>query len=234
MPQHPHLQDLKFDLLAQQQRVRIITSPMQRAILTSIPLIRSYSLPRATLLPDVCEKGGSYQTVFLDSPCGGAPSQENQATPGASREELRAKWGKTHEPSLCGEQGWWISRSKGNEQDDAFEARLIRAQRWIEEEVVSYATGAETDEQPDYLVIVSHADFIDAIITKMLRLTPSGKYVFYSSNTSISHMEYEVKRGLSREETKKQLVVRVRGTNIKPVKVDAHELALHHSGEPQA
>ena len=73
---------------------------------------------------------------------------------------------------------------------------------------------------------VSHADFIDSAITAFLQIPPSvAKYIFYSSNTAITHLEFELYKG--RESKVEDLKVRVRGTNIKPVRVDAHELAIH-------
>lgn len=222
LPEHPHLLDLKFASLSEEGRVRVVTSPMQRAILTSQPLLRAYQLPRALLVADVCEKGGSYVT-HKDLAAG---THQNVASPGRSRAELTELYGATHDASECGVDGWWYTPSPGAEDNDAFEARLLRAQSWLENIVRSYASDSN---QPDYLVIVSHADFIDAILTKLLRL-PAGhaKYVFYASNTSISHVEFEVS-ATSEEAASARIGVRIRGTNIKPVSVSASELALHHN-----
>ena len=215
LPHHPHLIDIRFEALSSAGRVRVITSPMQRAILTSRPLLASVHPPlRASMVAVVCEKGGSYTRR----------DGQNVADPGKGRSALRALWGSTHDvPTEIPEEGWWQTRCKGEEDSEAFEERLGRAMEWIYGLVEEYKAAPEAT--PDYTVVVSHADFIDAILTKLLRL-PAGhaKYVFYSSNTSISHVEFDVSEA--------KPAVRIRGTNIKPVAIAAHELAeiarAHH------
>lgn len=215
LPHHPHLLDIHFEHLAAAGRVRVITSPMQRAILTSRPLLASVHPPlRATMVADVCEKGGSYTRK----------DGQNVADPGKGRSALAALWGSTHDvPAAIPEHGWWQTHCKGEEDSEAFEQRLLRAKEWIHGLVEAYKADPATT--PDYTLIVSHADFIDAILTKLLGL-PAGhaKYVFYSSNTSISHVEFDV--------SEVKPAVRIRGCNIKPVAIQAHELAeiarTHH------
>jgi len=248
LPQHPHLEDVRLEQLAAEGRLQIVTSPMQRAILTSLPLLRSINEAaaaaaasaspdaagdasaapaaptplRATLVADVCEKGGSYR-MKRDA----AGAAYNEAWGGAGRAELERLWGSTHDASSIHADGWWSTSCPGAEDDAAFEERLQRAEQWIRSEVHRYA--ADTS-RPDYLLVVSHADFIDAILTKILKVHSHGKYVFYSSNTSISHVEFEVnKRADAPQDADPNVVVRVRGTNIKPVNVEAHELAVRHT-----
>ena len=186
---------------------------MQRAILTSRPLLASVSASgvRANLCADLCEKGGSYTSTV--EPSG---HHVNRASAGHGRAELQRLWGDSHDCSAVREDGWWHTTCPGAEDDDAFKVRLARAEVWIQERVAEYA--ADPHATPDYLLIVSHADFIDAMITKVLKLENHAKYVFYSSNTAISHLEFNVTKGAPQ-------AVRVRGTNIKPVSVQAHELA---------
>jgi len=152
LPRHPHLIELGMDELAAVGRVRIVTSPMQRAILTSIPLIKTYKLPRALLKADVCEKGGSYTTT-TDPDTG---VHTNTASPGLGRSQLAERWSETHDASEIREDGWWHTTCTGAEDAVAFEERLIRAIRWIREEVDAYA---QDPSRPDYLIVVSHADF---------------------------------------------------------------------------
>ena len=233
LPIHPHLQDVRLEQLAAQGRVRVVTSPMQRAILTSLPLLKVINEAaaagnpdatplRATLIADVCEKGGSYK---LKHDAAGVAF--NEAWGGAGRAQLHELWGATHDASGIREDGWWSTSCPGAEDDAAFEERLQRAESWLRSLVHLYAVDPV---QPDYHIIVSHADFIDAILTRILKLHSHGKYVFYSSNTSISHLEFEVnKRPDAPADAEPHVVVRVRGTNIKPVSVEAHELIMHHS-----
>jgi broad specificity phosphatase PhoE len=218
LPKHPHLLDLHFDALSQAGRVRVITSPMKRAILTSIPMIKTYKLPRAQLVADMCEKGGSYTSIRDAS---GAP--QNKADPGLNAAELDRLYHATHDSKGIREDGWWHTTCVGSEDNEAFEERLQRAKAWIENEVEQYA---KDPSNPDYMVIVSHADFIDSMLTKLLQLQNHAKYVFYSSNTAISHVEFEVRPDADGK--KQSPWVRIRGTNIKPVSVSTHELPLHH------
>lgn len=222
LPKHQHLADVHLKELNQQGRVRVITSPMRRAIETSIPMMKEFGLPRALLVASVCEKGGSYTREKVTG-ADGREEYRNKRDPGPTRAELQAKWGETHDPKDIHEDGWYRSPTcPGSEDNAAFHARLHEAKAWIEAQVMAYAAD---ETHPDYLLIVSHADFIDAAITTFLRLQDHAKYVFYSSNTAISHLEFELSKGPTSKV--EDLHVRIRGTNIKPVNVDAHELALH-------
>jgi broad specificity phosphatase PhoE len=242
LPFHPHLQSLGLESLAKEGRVRVVTSPMQRTILTSLPLLHSLKGPHgtpphltATIVADVCEKGGSYKSVR--DPATGVAT--NQAFRGLTRSQFAEKWGNTHDPSALSEEGWWQPTGPGAEDDVAFEARLLRAKAWLAQQAADYAAktaaaaSASSDAAlpPDYLLIVSHADFIDAILIKLLRVQAAAKYIFYSGNTSISHVEFEAhppSAATAGAAGSAELIVRVRGTNIKPVDIDAHELAIHH------
>jgi broad specificity phosphatase PhoE len=231
---------LGLESLAKEGRVRVVTSPMQRTILTSLPLLHSLKGPHgtpphltATIVADVCEKGGSYKSVR--DPVTGVAT--NQAFRGLTRSQFAEKWGNTHDPSSLSEEGWWQPTGPGAEDDVAFEARLLRAKAWLAQQAADYAAktaaaaSASSDAAlpPDYLLIVSHADFIDAILIKLLRVQAAAKYIFYSGNTSISHVEFEAHPpSAAGAAASAELIVRVRGTNIKPVDIDAHELAIHH------
>lgn len=227
LPQHPHLKDIGLARLVSEKRVRFVTSPMQRTILTSLPLYTALraanpELERATLVPDVCEKGGNYLSVRDEE----KKVSINKVEAGATRKELDERWGKTHDPALCLEDGWWQTGGTGAEQEEDYAARLERAERYLMEHVRAYA---RDPARPDYLFVVSHADFIDSILTKILRLQPGhAKYVFYSVNTGISHLEFEVHPPPAETDGAKQRdpAVRVRGTNIKPIHADSHELSI--------
>ena len=154
LPKHPHLEDLRLAELSKEHRVRVVTSPMRRAIETSIPLIKAYNLPKALLVASVCEKGGSYTSHKRpDAP--EISKYENKRDPGATRAELQAKWGETHDASEVYEDGWWrCPECPGAEQNDAFHKRLLEAKAWIEKQVLDYgANGGE--DRPDYMIIVS-------------------------------------------------------------------------------
>jgi broad specificity phosphatase PhoE len=226
LPRHPHLEDLHIGELNKERRVRVVTSPMRRAIETSIPLIKAYGLPKALLVASVCEKGGSY-TSHKKPDAPEHSKYENKRDPGPSRAQLSEKWGATHDASEIYEDGWWrCPECPGAEQNDAFHKRLLEAKAWIERQVLEYGRAKPEENKPDYMIVVSHADFIDSAITAFLQLPATkAKYTFYSSNTAISHLEFELYNG--KESTVEDLKVRIRGTNIKPVRVDAHELAIH-------
>lgn len=176
----------------------------------------------------MCEKGGSYVTHKEPAGPDGQPGKhENRANPGLGREELERLYGTTHDSRDLREDGWWHTPCSGAEDSDAFEQRLIRARSWIEGQVTEYSKNPL--ETPDYMLIVSHADFIDAILTKLLDIKPRVRYVFYSSNTSISHVEFEIQSSDDQGQSPPPPPgVRIRGTNIKPVDVSAHELPIQH------
>ena len=261
---HPHLQDVRWRELVKEGRVRVVTSPMFRAVQTSLPLLREIdrmltttpsspppdvadtpalptsallpsvspkSLPgplslRATLHPDFCERGGLYHPT--PSPSGELVNHRN---PGQSRAELQAAYGLSHDPSLCKEGGWWNLDGEAEEKDEEYFPRVDRAIAYVLQLARNHV-GVGGSEAGDYVLVVSHADFIDSFLTRILRVGNAGhpRHVFYAGNTSISHVELKWggrggKGGVGKDKGDKQELsefeVRVRCQNSMPRRVQA-------------
>ena len=177
------------------------------ALLASVdPSTLPAPLPfRATLHPDFCERGGLYAPIR--SPSG---SFTNQRTLGLTRTQLAAAYGGSHTAEMCGERGWWNLDGVAEEEDHEYFPRVDRAIGYVLQQARAYAatlanpTPAPSWSSPstppsaaDYLLVVSHADFIDSFLTRILRLGNGGhpRHVFYATNTSVSHVEVKVGGG---------------------------------------
>jgi hypothetical protein len=84
----------------------------------------------------------------------------------------------------------------------------------------------------DALVLVVHADLIDALLTRFLQVKEI-QYSFYTNNTAVTHLEFDIKHMNSDEHPRlaDRQVVRVRCANSAPVDVESHALPSDETGQ---
>ena len=179
----------------------LISSSTQQTLATSESELRQSVTPAAlpaqlsfvaSLHPDFCEKGGLYSPVLDDAT--GKLHYARKA--GMTRRELEVAYGKSHTPSPhCKESGWWNTDGQGEETESEYRQRLDRAAHFIlslaAQHRTAMASGADAPSARDYVLVVSHADLIDSLLTRLLSVHNGRKpmHCFYASNTSVSHLE---------------------------------------------
>ena len=181
-----------------------LTLPDEQLLASVTPSSQSEQLPyRAVIHPDFCERGGFSSTETDDK--GVARNVRNR---GMTRAALEAEYGNSHSAERCKEDGWWNEDSAGEEQEDEYFPRVERAIAYTLTQAALYHQQHHSARQPagasaqrdngsgeshsaDYMLVVSHADFIDSFITRLLQVHNHGrpKHCFYASNTSVSHVE---------------------------------------------
>ena len=169
------------------------------------PALLPEPLPyRAMIHADFCERGGYYRTL-TDA----KGVSRNVRERGMTRSQLQAEYGNSHMADRCKEDGWWNDDAEGEEQDDEYLDRVERAITYTLTQAALYHQYHHSARQPataathqhhsgsgeshsaDYMAVVSHADFIDSFLTRLLQVHNHGrpKHCFYASNTSVSHVE---------------------------------------------
>ena len=234
-------------------------------LLTSVtPTSLSQPLPyRAVIHPAFCERGGYYKTEASDDGV-----VRNVRSRGMGRAALEAEYGNSHMADRCGEDGWWNNDSPGEELESEYFPRVDRAIHYTLTQASLYhhhhsrnqqqqsasvgggSKGSGEDHSCDWMVVVSHADFIDSFITRILRIQNNGrpKHCFYASNTSVSHIELAYyprhsqqqqgsegvvlpKDGVELAEVLKDYEVRVRCVNSLPRSVPARDPPADETGK---
>lgn len=189
---HPYLARIGIAQLHAEGRVRLLCSPLERAIQTADQVARVMGRGAfATSMPDLCERGGCYT--------GGG--RGSGFVPGRTRAELSEAW-PAHDFSACSERGWWagITSSAGFEDAPEFEARMdrvvefLRELAWQHRAEVRRRRAADRGEaaavagSPDYVVIVAHADFLAQLLSRLMNLRAPSLYPFRHENASVSHV----------------------------------------------
>lgn len=150
---------------------RLYCSPMWRALLTAQPIGKALDLT-PEVWTEVHELGG----IYLDyGEAGGIVGY-----PGKSRQEIRAEFPGYVLPESVSQCGWW-REEQGFEDLAAFRRRAIS----VAEE---FRRLAKSEER---IAIVSHGDFIDALIKALLNRLPDQTTYHYQSNTSISRIDFQ-------------------------------------------
>ena len=157
---------------------------------------------RALIHPDFCERGGYYSTQADEQGV-----VRNVRSRGMTRAQLEAEYGNSHIADRCGKDGWWNEDSEGEELEEEYFPRVERAISYALTQAALYHQHHHSARQPtgtaqrdsgsgeshgaDYMVVVSHADFIDSFLTRVLQVHNHGrpKHCFYASNTSVHHIE---------------------------------------------
>ncbi len=155
---------------SQNRRVtRLYCSPMWRALQTARPIGLAIGLMPEVWI-DIHERGG----VFLDHGDGRGPL----GYPGKTRQELQAEFPNYVLPKDITEQGWWNREFEGW-------AACHRRAITVAEELRQWA---ENDER---IVIVSHVDFIDALIKALLNQLPDTNIFYSHYNAAISRIDFQ-------------------------------------------
>ena len=116
----------------------LVTSPIRRALLTTIPIARATGLT-PTVRTSLHEVGGCVS---------GYPAIGYQGEPGMSGDEIRRDFPGFEPESDIDQRGWWKSRPYESVEDRSFRVQQV-AQQIIEQH-------AHTDS---HVALVMHADF---------------------------------------------------------------------------
>jgi len=210
LPYHPLIQSVQLKEVAKHNRVKIFCSPTSRAVETSLPLAETCNVT-VKVIPDLCENGGYYETR----------EGKQYSARGRTRAELEKIYPGRHDFSSCGEDGWWHTNSPGFEEADEYEERVDRVIAWLRDMAWRHRVnhslhphrGGSTHSLPsgvdagrvasqiaseamgqssaDYVVLVTHGDFSNTLLTRLLRINDPPRYVFKMGNTCITHIELE-------------------------------------------
>ena len=143
----------------------VYCSLMVRAVETGTAIARRLGLSLQAW-HDLHEVGG----IYLD---GEQPGERN-GQPGYNRAYLEQRFPHLGLPGTVSEMGWW------NRPFESVENRIPRAQRFVNE---LFARHGGTD---DRVVVVSHGDFYNLMLTVLLALPESEQRWFSLNNTAVS------------------------------------------------
>lgn len=143
---------------------RLFVSPMHRALQTARPVVRALGLTPEVWV-DLHEHGG----IWLDH----GPATGYVGYPGLTRAEMGAALPGCVLPSEVTERGWWAG---AREDRPACEARAARVAAALRQLAASEAC----------IALVSHGDFIDALLRALLQPAPGRGCYFLQLNTAIS------------------------------------------------
>lgn len=143
----------------------VYCSLMVRAIETGTAIASSLHLPLVAWC-DLHEIGG----IFLD----GALPGERNGLPGNTRAELEQRFPHLRLPETLGDGGWW------NRPFEPEEDRLPRAQRFLNDLLIRHHA------TQDRIVVVSHGDFYNLMLTVLLHLPVTDRRWFSLNNAAVS------------------------------------------------
>ena len=148
---------------------RLYCSPMWRSLQTAWPIGEALGLAPEVWI-EIHEHGG----IFLDH------GEEGGIVgyPGKTRSEILATFPNYLLPQGITEQGWW--HYPGQEDRAACDARAIRAAETLR----AWAT---SDER---IALVSHGDFMNALLKALFTQLPDRGVTYHHRNTSISWLSF--------------------------------------------
>ncbi|MBT3345059.1 MAG: histidine phosphatase family protein [Gemmatimonadetes bacterium] len=149
---------------------RLYTSAMRRSLQTSAPTSAALNLPAAVWI-DVHEMGG----LWVTDPHTGEPVGATGVTPDQLEQELP---GAVFRDTEISDKGWWTG---GQESPSACQGRAIA----VAAELRAQATGTVFHER---VGIVSHGDFISALLKALLDGLPGPAVKYHLGNTGISRL----------------------------------------------
>lgn len=209
---HEILESKNLRDLSKAGRVRMFTSPMRRAILTSIPLAAHLGL-RVSVHPSIVEHGGCYDWI---DPVG------NVSQPGSTREQLMNEFGSSHNFDLVDRRGWWFDGHQacaGKETTEYFEKRVEQARQWLIDEAWRFKLQHQAGmPAADHLVLVSHGLFLNHLLIRLLQLPEylhtSRCFYLYNCSVSVLEIDFLDEGILSRESDRRSHpIIRVRTIN---------------------
>lgn len=144
---------------------RLYCSAMVRAMRTAQPIGKALGMAPEVYI-DIHEFGG----IFLDRPDGGT-----EGFPGQTRAEMERDFPGYTVPAAVGEDGWWKG---GRETEAAQEERAARTARdlWAR---------AESTER---VGLVSHGDYLNLLLKKLLGIQGGEGLYLYHRNTAITRI----------------------------------------------
>jgi 2,3-bisphosphoglycerate-dependent phosphoglycerate mutase len=144
---------------------RLYVSPMIRAMQTAHPIAAALDLA-PEVWPDIHEVGG----IYLDH------GERKVGYPGRTRGELAARFPRYVLPDEIAEDGWWKRDFEETHQGHARAARVAaRLQRLAHEDV--------------RVALVSHGDFLSALLHALGRQEPATGAYFAHRNTGVTHVD---------------------------------------------
>jgi len=147
---------------------RLYCSPMRRALQTTRPISAAIGLIPEVWV-DIHEQGG----IYLDH----GEEIGRVGYSGLTRAEILADFPGYRLPNEVTEQGWWRS---GYEEWPGCQGRAIKVTHTLRQ-------WAASDER---IALVSHGDFLDALLKALLNQLP-GRYMFYHHyNTAITRVDF--------------------------------------------
>lgn len=150
----------------------IYVSAMRRALQTANPISRALGI-QPHVWPEVHESGG----LYLHTPEG------VQVFPGMTRAEMTADFPGYILTEAVTDEGWY--RSLGGEEDlYGCYARAMRVARSLRER------SQNIDHHNDKIAIVSHGNFIVALINALLDNLPSDNLYFWHYNTAFTRIDF--------------------------------------------
>ena len=172
-PLSPKIRDMaKLKTRPYVDRIRVAVSPMQRAILTSVPVIealeelnsdKNINFVGVDVVPYIHEVGGCYCEV--NGKYVGKPGLDNS---GVSRILPQARLS----PDMI--NGWWASPTRESEEE--LELRITKTVEWVR------ACAWKGD--CDVLILVTHQDFA-CMVMRRLTQSPGLTWLY---NTSLSSL----------------------------------------------
>ena len=165
-------------------RVRVVTSPMRRAMLTALGVCAGLGT-RGTVDARAHEHGGCFEGARGDG-ADGAMGRRGMTT-----DEIAREFGSHIDaPETMGE-GWWDPR-RGCETVEEAQRRGARFAEWLWERARAMGRG---ERDASDIIIVSHGMFID-ILLKTLFASPrtTGKQgaLFCSENACVHSLYFDV------------------------------------------
>jgi 2,3-bisphosphoglycerate-dependent phosphoglycerate mutase len=144
---------------------RLYVSPMVRAMQTAHPISESLGLV-PEVWTDIHEVGG----IYLDH------GERKVGYPGRTRRELAERFPRYVLPPELGEDGWW-NRDFEEHHEGHARAALVAA-RLLER--------AQDDAR---IALVSHGDFLSALLQALGRQQPGAGAYFAHRNTGVTHVD---------------------------------------------
>jgi 2,3-bisphosphoglycerate-dependent phosphoglycerate mutase len=144
---------------------RLYCSPMIRAMQTAQPISRALGVA-PEVWTDICEIGG----IYLDH------GQRKVGYPGRSRRELSERFPDYALPPQLTDEGWW---NRDFEELHEGHARAVDVARRLHQ---------LTDEDTR-IAIVSHGDFLSALLHALGGQQPGAGAYFIHRNTGITHVD---------------------------------------------
>lgn len=151
---------------------RIYVSPMQRALQTAKHLHHTLDVS-TSVWTDIHESGG----LYMHTPEGVT------SFPGLTREQMQRDFPGYDLPESVTQNGWY-DPSRGEEDLYGCYARAMRVASFLRSQAREKTTGSE------HILLVSHGNFINALIHALLDNLPSEHTFHWMYNTGLTRIDF--------------------------------------------